>query len=133
VTTGRPASAPRDLVAVQVHGLHLDPATLAAVIAHAERDFPHEACGVIAGRVGAARLERVCPLRNVQDRYHARDPARYPRSSREAFRVDELERLRLLECFADDFPVVRAIAGENVLRVMAATEATARSLAASPH
>jgi membrane dipeptidase len=28
---------------------------------------------------------------------------------------------------------VRAIAGENVLRVMAATEATARSLAASPH
>lgn len=99
MTTGRRASVPRDLVGAHVHGLHLDPATLAAVIAHAERDFPQEACGVIAGRVGAARLERVCPLRNVQDRYHARDPARYPRSSREAFRVDELERLRLLERF----------------------------------
>jgi proteasome lid subunit RPN8/RPN11 len=81
------------------HGLELDASTLAAVAEHAEREFPREACGVIAGRAGGSRLERVCPLRNVQDRYHARDPARYPRTAHDGFRLDELERLRLLERF----------------------------------
>lgn len=102
-TGGRPIDG------VDAHGLWLDVATLAAVVEHAERDYPSEACGIIAGRPHAPGLERVCPLRNVQDRYHARDPVRYPRTSREAFRVDELERLRLLEQLDGDGLVERVV------------------------
>jgi proteasome lid subunit RPN8/RPN11 len=107
-------SGPPDLTrhraaGAMAHGLELDPSTLGAVIEHAERDFPREACGVIAGRPGRSRLERVCALRNVQDRYHARDPMRYPRTSRDGFRVDELERLRLLERFDVEGLVERVV------------------------
>jgi len=80
---------------MRVFDLELDPAHVEAIAADGERRYPDEACGVVLGPPGAT--ERVVPLANVQDRYHARDPARFPRTARDAFRIDELERMRALD------------------------------------
>lgn len=81
-------------------GLELPQALLDQVFEHAEREYPNEACGVLTGPEGGAGAERVEPLRNVQDRYHKLDPVRFSRSARDAFRIDELERMRLLDRLA---------------------------------
>jgi [CysO sulfur-carrier protein]-S-L-cysteine hydrolase len=36
-----------------------------AIVTHARRDHPDEACGVVAGRVGSDRPERFVPMRNA--------------------------------------------------------------------
>lgn len=36
-----------------------------AIVAHAKRDHPDEACGVVAGPAGADRPERFLPMRNA--------------------------------------------------------------------
>lgn len=74
-----------------------EPSILEQIAAHAEHDYPIEACGIGLGRAGDPHLARVVPLRNVQDRYHALDPDAFPRDGRDAFRIDELERMRMLE------------------------------------
>jgi proteasome lid subunit RPN8/RPN11 len=83
--------------AVEVFGLRLEPDVLRQVAGYAEAAYPREACGLILGPPGSPRVARVVPMTNVQDRLHRLDPARYPRDARHAFRLDELERLRLLE------------------------------------
>ncbi len=82
---------------MKVFDLELTDDHIDAIAAHGERDYPNEACGLVLGRPGDAALERVVPMKNVQDRYHQRDPEQFPRTSRDAFRLDELERMRLLD------------------------------------
>ncbi len=70
------------------------PAALAQMIAHAEREYPNEACGLVfEGPAG----ERVVAVANVVDRYHARDPARFPRTARTAYLMDPKAQLEALE------------------------------------
>ncbi len=45
--------------------LTLDRATYDAIVAHARRDHPDEACGVVAGPVGSDRPERFIPMLNA--------------------------------------------------------------------
>jgi proteasome lid subunit RPN8/RPN11 len=45
--------------------LRIDLATYAAIIAHAKRDHPNEAWGVVAGRAGSDRPERFVPMVNA--------------------------------------------------------------------
>ncbi|CAN5888939.1 M67 family metallopeptidase [soil metagenome] len=45
--------------------LTLDQATHAAIVAHARRDHPDEACGVVAGPSGSDRPERFIPMLNA--------------------------------------------------------------------
>ena len=52
--------------------LVIDQATYDAIVAHARRDHPDEACGVVAGPVGADRPERFIPMVNA-----ARSPTFY--------------------------------------------------------
>ena len=52
--------------------LTLDQATYDAIVAHARRDHPDEACGVVAGPAGSDRAERLVPMRNA-----ARSPTFY--------------------------------------------------------
>ncbi|MDQ1486272.1 MAG: [CysO sulfur-carrier protein]-S-L-cysteine hydrolase [Actinomycetota bacterium] len=52
--------------------LVIDRATCDAIIAHARRDHPDEACGVVAGPVGSDRPERFVPMVNA-----ARSPTFY--------------------------------------------------------
>ena len=52
--------------------LVIDSATVAAIVAHARRDHPDEACGIVAGPAGTDRPERFVPMANA-----ARSPTFY--------------------------------------------------------
>ena len=52
------------------------------IIAHARRDHPDEACGVIAGPVGSERPERFIPMQNA-----ALSPTFYEFDSKEQLKV----------------------------------------------
>ena len=52
--------------------LTIDEATYAAIVDHAHRDHPDEACGIVAGPVGSDRPERFVPMANA-----ARSPTFY--------------------------------------------------------
>jgi [CysO sulfur-carrier protein]-S-L-cysteine hydrolase len=54
----------------------------AQIIAHARRDHPDEACGVIAGPAGSDRPERFIPMTNAE-----RSPTFYRFDSMEQFQV----------------------------------------------
>ena len=60
--------------------LELDQDTYDAIVAHARRDHPDEACGVVAGRDG--RPERFVPMLNA-----ARSPTFYEFDSMELLRL----------------------------------------------
>ena len=45
--------------------LTIDQATYDAIVAHAKRDHPDEACGVVAGAAGSDRPERFIPMVNA--------------------------------------------------------------------
>lgn len=82
---------------MKVFDLELTPELVETIAAHAEGEYPREACGLGFGRVDSPEVVRVVPMQNMQDRYHQLDPERFPRDGRDAFRLDELERMRLLE------------------------------------
>jgi proteasome lid subunit RPN8/RPN11 len=59
-----------------------------------EADPEREVCGFVVRRAGGLDVVQV---ENVADRYHAKDPARFPRTSREAYLMDPRAQLRLHE------------------------------------
>ncbi len=73
------------------------PDLLARIAALCEADPEREACGLVVRR--GARLEAL-PVPNVADRYHERDPARFPRTSRESYLMDPGALLRAFEAAA---------------------------------
>jgi proteasome lid subunit RPN8/RPN11 len=63
------------------------------VVRHLEACYPNEGCGVLLqSRDGSIRAQ---PLQNAYDRYHALDPATYPRTSRTAYLFDPREQLQM--------------------------------------
>jgi proteasome lid subunit RPN8/RPN11 len=62
--------------------LRIDRASYEAIVAHARRDHPDEACGVIAGPLGSDRPDRFIPIENAE-----RSPTFY--------RFDPMEQLRV--------------------------------------
>jgi len=62
--------------------LTIDAEILEAIVAHARRDHPDEACGVVAGKIGTDRPERLVEMENVE------------RSST-FYRFDSMEQLRV--------------------------------------
>lgn len=90
-----------------------------AIVAHARRDHPDEACGIVAGPVGSDRPVRHVPMTNAE-----RSPT--------FFRFDSLEQLRVWREMddRDEEPVV-------IYHSHTATEAypsrTDLDLAAEPH
>ena len=62
--------------------LTLTQALYDAIVAHARRDHPDEACGIIAGPVGSDRAERIVEMLNAE-----RSPTFY--------RFDSMEQLRV--------------------------------------
>jgi proteasome lid subunit RPN8/RPN11 len=67
--------------------------TLAAAVEHLRAVHPREGCGALVRREG--RLSFV-PIENAIDRYHAADPASFPRTSRDGFLLDPRAQLALL-------------------------------------
>lgn len=70
------------------------PDVLARIAGLCEAEPEREVCGFVVGRAG--RLE-VIPVENVADRYHALDPVRFPRTSREGYLMDPKAQLRVHE------------------------------------
>ena len=62
----------------------------------AERDYPNETCGMLIGPEHRKdQITKIRPCRNVQDHYHAQDPASFPRTARTAYFIDPRELLTL--------------------------------------
>jgi [CysO sulfur-carrier protein]-S-L-cysteine hydrolase len=68
-------------------------ASLDAIVAHAEREFPYECCGLI---IGDGVVEEVRPIANIQNQKHAENPAAFSRDARTAFLMDPKEHLAVL-------------------------------------
>ena len=62
--------------------LTIDRAIVDAIMAHARRDHPEEACGVVAGPIGSDRPERLIPMDNAE-------------RSMTFYRFDSMEQLRV--------------------------------------
>lgn len=69
------------------------PEVIARIAALCEADPGREACGFVVRR---GRALEVVAIRNAADRYHAADPAAFPRGSRHAFVMDPRDQLRVL-------------------------------------
>ena len=62
----------------------------------AEKDYPNETCGILIGpKNQKEKVTGLFPCRNVQDDYHAIDPASFPRTARTAYFMDPRDLLRL--------------------------------------
>ncbi len=70
-------------------------ATMDAIIAHAEHEFPYECCGFVIGDGEA--VEEVRPVRNIQNQKHAEDANAFPRDARTAFLMDPREHMAALD------------------------------------
>ena len=69
-----------------------DPEIVARLVALCEAEPAREVCGFLLRRDGVLH---VVPVPNVADRYHAVDPARFPRTSRDSYLMDPKEQLRV--------------------------------------
>jgi [CysO sulfur-carrier protein]-S-L-cysteine hydrolase len=72
-----------------------DPGLLVQIAKACEADPVREACGFVVRRAGG--LLEVVQVPNVADRYHAADPAAFPRTSRDSYLMDPRAQLRALE------------------------------------
>lgn len=68
---------------------------LAEIYAHARATYPEECCGFLIGPRDSAGVDEVRPCVNEQNRYHALDPERFPRTARMAYYLGGKD-LRLL-------------------------------------
>ncbi len=69
-----------------------DPEIVARLVALCEAEPGREVCGLVVRRGDALHVERIP---NVADRYHAADPERFPRTSRDSYLMDPKEQLRV--------------------------------------
>ncbi len=68
-------------------------AALDEVERHARECHPDEACGLLTGPADDPALVTAClRFTNEADRYHRLDPAAYPRTAREAYRMNDKRR-----------------------------------------
>ena len=67
--------------------LSLSKALYEEMIAHCKRDYPKEACGILAGKAG--EVEQVYPMRNVED-----SPIGYSMDPKEQLAVEKQMRSR---------------------------------------
>jgi [CysO sulfur-carrier protein]-S-L-cysteine hydrolase len=82
------------------------------MVREAEARYPNEGCGLVfAGADGRLRVQA---MENVLDRYHARRPDRFPRTSARGYLIDPLAQLGALEQAAARGETLRAIFHSHV-------------------
>jgi proteasome lid subunit RPN8/RPN11 len=67
---------------------------LRAAIAHCEAAYPNEGCGLLLQTAGGVVAKL---MKNAMDRYHQRDPVRFPRTSATAYLFDPREQMETFE------------------------------------
>lgn len=71
---------------------------LEAIREHARESYPSECCGLASGPVEApALVDAAVREVNEADKYHRLDPAQFPRTSREYFKIHELRAAKAFE------------------------------------
>ena len=78
---------------------------LDAIYAHARETYPEECCGFLIAPQGSAVIDEARPCVNEQNRYHALDPERFPRTAREAYYLGGKDLRFLLESVSGERPV----------------------------
>ena len=78
---------------------------LDAIYAHARETYPDECCGFLMAPQGSPAIDEVRPCVNEQNRYHALDPQRFPRTAREAYYLGGKDLRFLLESVSSQRPV----------------------------
>ncbi len=74
--------------------MRLDPEIWERIFEHAGEDYPAECCGIVTrAENGHCRVHR-CD--NIQDRLHKSDPEAHPRTSKTAYRMDDMQVHRIL-------------------------------------
>ncbi len=76
--------------------LDLPETQMREIVRQAEAGYPEEICGVVVGRPGAPETYQVRQIRNIANADPQRDPKGVPRDARTAYRMDDLELLRVL-------------------------------------
>lgn len=74
--------------------LHLTHEAWEKVAGHAVADYPAECCGILTETAEGSM--QVHPCRNIQDKLHERDPEAHPRTSKTAYRMDDLQVHKIL-------------------------------------
>jgi proteasome lid subunit RPN8/RPN11 len=73
-------------------------AVLAELHAHALEGYPSETCGFVSGPASdPTRLDGSERQANEADKFHALDPATFPRTSRTYFKINELKAARAFD------------------------------------
>ena len=83
----------------------LSPQVLADIYAHARATYPEECCGFLLGPHNSPAIDEVRRCTNEQNRYHALDPQRFPRTAREAYYLGGKDLRVLLESLSSQRPV----------------------------
>ena len=78
---------------------------LDAIYAHARETYPDECCGFLVAPQGSPVIDEVRPCVNEQNRYHALDQERFPRTGREAYYLGGKDLRFLLESVSGERPV----------------------------
>jgi proteasome lid subunit RPN8/RPN11 len=78
---------------------------LDAIYAHARETYPEECCGFLIAPQGSATIDEVRRCVNEQNRYHALDPERFPRTAREAYYLGGKDLRFLLDSVSGERPV----------------------------
>lgn len=73
--------------------IRISEAVAQAIREHCVRDYPAECCGLL---IDGSDGPEPRPCRNIQDELHRRDPEAHPRTSRNAYRMDDVEVQRAL-------------------------------------
>jgi len=63
---------------------------------HARETHPEECCGLLVGR-GPGEFRSVHRCRNEMTRLHRADPARHPRDGRQAFHMNEVDYMAVMQ------------------------------------
>jgi proteasome lid subunit RPN8/RPN11 len=69
-------------------------ASMDAIVAQGEHEFPFECCGFIIGDGNA--VEEVRPIANIQNAMHAKDPGAFQRDARTAFLMEPKAHLAVM-------------------------------------
>jgi proteasome lid subunit RPN8/RPN11 len=78
---------------------------LREIYAHARETYPEECCGFLIGPRDTAEIDEVRLCVNQQNRYHALDPERFPRTAREAYYLGGKDLRFLVESMSSARPV----------------------------
>lgn len=78
---------------------------LAEIYAHAQETYPEECCGFLLGARDNPTIDEARRCVNEQNRYHALDPERFPRTAREAYYLGGKDLRFLLESIDSPRPV----------------------------